>query len=117
MVTGLDTVYGSDVLDFSSGDFKSNVEKHNIILVEFFTYWCKYCRVLAPEYEKAATILKDDNPSIPLAKVDCDRGKPICSNGIRVYPTLIVFEQGEPNQYNGSRTSDGIVNYMRSQVA
>ena len=116
----LDTVYGSDVLDFSSGDFESNVGKHDTILVGFFAPWCKYSKELAHEYEKAANILKNNNPPVPLAKVDCtsEYGKPICyMNGIEGYPTLKVFKQGNSTEYDGPLNSDAIVNFMRSQVA
>jgi protein disulfide isomerase family A protein 3 len=59
----------SDVLDLSAGDFKSSVGQHDTVLVEFFAPWCGHCKRLAPEYETAATKLKDNDPPVPLAKV------------------------------------------------
>lgn len=83
--------------------------------------WCGHCKRLAPEYAKAATALKRNDPVVPLAKVDCTNdagGKDICSEfGVSGYPTLKIFKGGEFSQeYQGPREADGIVKYMRSQV-
>lgn len=83
--------------------------------------WCGHCKRLAPEYAKAAGVLKRADPPVPLAKVDCTSeagGKDICSEfGVQGYPTLKIFKGGEfAQEYNGPREADGIVKYMKSQV-
>ena len=65
-------------------------------------------------------ILKNHNPPIPLAKVDCttEYGERIYdSNEVNAVPTLKVFKQGNSTEYDGPKNSDAIVNYMRSEVA
>jgi protein disulfide isomerase family A protein 3 len=120
LISIIKTVMSSDVIDLSSGDFKSSVGQHDTVLVEFFAPWCGHCKRLAPEYEIAATKLKNNDPPVPLAKVDCtsDGGKDICSEyGVSGYPTLKIFKGGEfSSEYGGPREADGIVKYMRSQV-
>lgn len=113
-----------DVLDLSSqtvDSFKAEIGLHDTVLVEMYAPWCGHCKRLAPEYEKAATALKRNDPPVPLAKVDCTSdagGKDICSEyGVSGYPTLKIFKGGEFSQeYQGPRDADGIVKYMRSQV-
>lgn len=83
--------------------------------------WCGHCKRLAPEYAKAAGVLKRVDPPVPLAKVDCTSesgGKDICSEfGVSGYPTLKIFKGGEfAQEYQGPREADGIVKYMKSQV-
>ncbi|KAI5480480.1 protein disulfide-isomerase A1 [Pseudohyphozyma bogoriensis] len=103
----------SDVLDLTQSSF-SDAVAGPLTLVEFFAPWCGHCKALAPHYEEAATILKDEG--VKLAKVDCTVETDLCANyGVSGYPTLKVFRKGEPGEYGGTRKTDGIVSYMRKQ--
>ncbi|XP_024912210.1 protein disulfide-isomerase A3 [Cynoglossus semilaevis] len=105
----------SDVLDLTDDDFETRVSPHQLILVEFFAPWCGHCKKLAPEYEAAATRLKG---IVPLAKVDCTvHGKTCSKYGVSGYPTLKIFREGEESgPYDGPRSADGIVSFLKKQA-
>lgn len=111
--------WGDDVLQLNDADFDGKVASYDTVLVMFYAPWCGHCKRLKPEYEKASTSLKANDPPVALAKVDCtDDGKDSCSRfGVSGYPTLKIFKGGElSGDYNGPRDASGIVKYMRSQV-
>ncbi|KAH8275203.1 hypothetical protein KR026_001993 [Drosophila bipectinata] len=108
-----------DVLELGDDDFSSTLKQHETTLVMFYAPWCGHCKRLKPEYAKAAELVKDDDPPIKLAKVDCtEAGKETCSKySVSGYPTLKIFRQDEVSQdYNGPREANGIAKYMRAQV-
>ncbi|XP_072290868.1 protein disulfide-isomerase A3 [Eucyclogobius newberryi] len=105
----------SDVLDLTDDDFESRIGDRDLVLVEFFAPWCGHCKRLAPEYEAAATRLKG---VVSLAKVDCTANSNVCGKyGVNGYPTLKIFRDGEETgPYDGPRTADGIVSFLKKQA-
>ena len=102
-----------DVVVLSDSNFKDFIAQ-DLTLVEFYAPWCGHCKSLAPQYAIAATELK--SADIQIGKVDCTAETSIASEyGITGYPTLKVFRNGVPSDYQGQRTSDAIVSYMKKQ--
>jgi protein disulfide-isomerase A1 len=105
----------SDVSSLTKDTFPSFVKDNDLVLAEFFAPWCGHCKALAPEYEEAATTLKEKG--IKLAKVDCTEEADLCKEfGVEGYPTLKVF-RGPDNvsPYSGARKAPAIVSYMTKQ--
>ena len=57
---------------------------------------------MKPEFEKAASILEENDPPVNLVKVDCtEGGKDTCGKfGVSGYPTLKIFRGGERKSAN-----------------
>ncbi|XP_073714233.1 protein disulfide isomerase family A, member 8 [Misgurnus anguillicaudatus] len=105
----------SNVVELKDEDFDYLAPEHETLLVKFYAPWCGHCKKLAPEFESAATRLKG---TVTLAKVDCTASTETCKKyGVTGYPTLKIFRNGhESSSYDGPRSADGIVSYMKKQA-
>lgn len=108
----------SAVAKLGAENFKEFIDTNSLVLAEFFAPWCGHCKRLGPEFAKAADSLNESHPNIKLAQIDCTEQSDLCSNyGIRGYPTLKVIRgsENDPEDYEGSREANGIVDYMVKQ--
>ncbi|KAH0676925.1 hypothetical protein KY285_024726 [Solanum tuberosum] len=108
------------VLTLDHTNFTDTITKHNFIVVEFYAPWCGHCKKLAPEYEKAASILSSHDPPIVLAKLDAsdDSSKELAIKyELRGFPTIKILRDGgkDVQEYKGPRDADGIVAYLKKQ--
>jgi protein disulfide-isomerase A1 len=103
----------SDVVDLTADSFGSVIKDNEFVLVEFYAPWCGHCKSLAPEYEKAATELKEKGSKIVLAKVDCTKEESLArDHGIQGFPTLKFFRNGNAIPFEGERKAASIVNWV-----
>lgn len=109
----------SAVVKLTADDFSSFITENPLVLAEFFAPWCGYCKVLGPEFSKAADELNVSHPSIKLAQIDCTEEEALCQEqGIKGYPSLKVIHGSADaiEDYEGQRTAEGIVDFMVQQT-
>ncbi|TYJ45826.1 hypothetical protein E1A91_A02G082500v1 [Gossypium mustelinum] len=110
------------VLTLDHSNFTRFVTHHNFVVVKFYAPWCRHSQNLAPEYEKAASVLSNHHPPIILAKFDADdeANKYLAKQyRIRGYPTVKIFRNGGEmiQEYRDSRRANYIVEYLKEQIS
>jgi len=103
------TALASDVIVGTTDNF-DEVIKEGLVLVEFYAPWCGHCKKLAPEWETAATELAGKAKLVMVdATIEDSLGTKYAVQG---YPTIKLFMDGEPSDYEGGRTAPEIVSYV-----
>jgi protein disulfide-isomerase A1 len=103
-----------DVVVLGAEKFRDFVKSKEYVLAEFYAPWCGHCQTLAPEYAKAATILKDE---VAFAKIDATEHNELALQfHVEGFPTILFFINGEHKPYTGGRTSDEIVAWLKKKT-
>ena len=107
-----------NVVVLTTATFDEFVGRHENILIEFYAPWCGHCKKLAPEYAKAARVLKEGTTPVPLAKVDATVEKELAKKfGVKGYPTLKWVRKGSPSDYKGGRTEQTIIDWVQNEIS
>jgi len=102
----------SDVVVLTTDSFGQT--SSGVWLVEFYAPWCGHCKRLVPTWEELATTVKG---KFNVAKVDCTVEKDVASNnGIRGFPTIKLFNNGQVTEFSGARTVDSFIDFVETQT-
>lgn len=107
-----------DVLVLTEQNFQEALDLHTDLLIEFYSPNCGHCKKLAPEYAKAATLLKANVTPIRIGKVDATVHEQLAYEfAVEGLPTLFLIRSGVKSEYTGSRTADGISSWVLKRVS
>ncbi|OII74970.1 protein disulfide isomerase-related protein [Cryptosporidium ubiquitum] len=103
----------SQVKVINGAQLKKLIKENPVVLVEFFAEWCGHCKAFAPEYEKAAKVLKGIVPVVAI-----DDQSDMAEYGIQGFPTVKIFTEHslKPKDFTGPRKAESVVNAALSAL-
>lgn len=100
-------------VNLDGSGFERHISRNSIpVVVDFWADWCGPCKMMAPEFAKAAKAME---PDIRFAKLDTEAAEAqAAAYGIRSIPTMILFRQGqEIARQSGAMSAGQIVQWVR----
>ncbi|XP_031451092.1 protein disulfide-isomerase A2 [Phasianus colchicus] len=108
------------VLVLHEHNFARALREHRLLLVEFYAPWCGHCRRFAPEFARAAALLRNGSEAVRLGKVDAVAQTALSAEfHIEAFPTLKLFRDGNrthPVAYSGRMDAEGMVLWVQRRA-
>lgn len=103
-------------VELDGSSFDRHISRNDIpVLVDFWASWCGPCKMMAPHFREAASILE---PRVRLAKVNTEAHPELGARyHIRSIPTLALFRRGqEIGRQTGAMGVSDIVRWVNQYL-
>lgn len=114
------------VVDLTPDNFDKIVNGGKHVLAEFYAPWCGHCKRMTPEYKALGEAVEKDpklKGRVVVAKVNADEHRSLGERfEVRGFPTIKFFPRGKAATkdnvvaYDGGRTSDAFLTYLKAKV-
>ncbi len=84
----------SGPVTLSDENFDEMLEKHRVLVVDFWAPWCGPCRMIAPTIERLA---REFSGRVVFGKLNVDENPGTAARyGVMSIPTVVIFRDGKP---------------------
>lgn len=107
---------GGNVAEFDARIHDKATQTDDLpLIVDYWAPWCGPCRMMAPEFAKAAEVLKG---KVRFAKIDTEQFPQVSQRlQIRGIPLLILYAKGqEVNRLSGARPANDIEVFVHKHL-
>lgn len=94
-------------VQLNNHNFFDVVGKDKFVVVKFYTKWCKYCKIISPEYEKVIEEIKS-RKDIILARLEGSEENTdiLLKYGIGSFPQVVLFYPRDDDIYSVLHSHD-----------
>lgn len=117
LIKSLEINLDNGVYALEDSNAEQFIKTQEAVFVKFYAPWCGHCKQMAPAYAELAEHFHKDGSKVKIAKLDATVHKQFAEQfGIEGFPTIKLFINGSPIDYNGERSKDAMAAFINKKV-
>ena len=95
----------------------SEIKKHELLYIVFYSPWCQHCHIFLPEYVLAAKEAEEKKLNVKFAKVDTSVSQNISQEfKLEGIPSVFLMFKGERIFFEGDRSKEGLFKFLERKL-
>lgn len=98
--------------------FSGSITGEKPVMILYYASWCGWCKKIKPVWEELKERVKNDptlNSKVIVTEIQCDvENPPEKAKKINGYPTIILEKNGKEISYEGERTIEAFIEFIKN---